>query len=104
MPLIGLYSRLLERLNATPGVRAASLLWFTPLSDSGWDYYVEVPGKPDIPKDQRLADINFVGPKFFEVMGMPLACREGFPPTATTAARKGEYQINELSRSPVISE
>jgi predicted permease len=96
VPLIRLYSRLLERLNATPGVRAASLLWFTPLSDSGWDDYVDVPGKPDLPKDDRLADINLVGPRFFEVMGMPLLDGRDFRDGDNGTSEKVSI-INELA-------
>ena len=70
--LIHLYSRMLERFNALPGVRAASWLWFTPLTDSGWDDYLDVPGGINLPNQQRDTDINLVGPRFFETMQIPL--------------------------------
>jgi len=94
--LIRLYSQILERVNAIPGVRAASLLWFTPLSDSGWDDALEVPGRTDLTSEQRDTDINLVGPQFFEVMGIPLMAGRDFGETDNVASEKTGI-LNELA-------
>ncbi len=95
-PLINLYSRLLERLNGMPGVRAASLLWFTPLTDSGWDEPLTIPGRTDLSEDQRDTDINLVGARFFEAMGTPLLAGRDFRASDTAASEKVGI-LNELA-------
>jgi predicted permease len=86
--LIHLYSRMLERLNAIPGVRTASLLWVTPLTDSGWDAYLNVPGGTNIPNEQRDTDINLVAPRFFETMQIPLLEGRDFGADDTASSEK----------------
>ncbi|MGH9593578.1 MAG: FtsX-like permease family protein, partial [Bryobacteraceae bacterium] len=70
--LASLYDRLLERAQAIPGVKAASMVWFPPLSDSGWDEQLSIPGRTDLSEHQRDTDMNFVGMRFFDVMQIPL--------------------------------
>ncbi|HTU47163.1 MAG TPA: ABC transporter permease [Bryobacteraceae bacterium] len=94
--LIHLYSRMLERLNSIPGVRAASLLWFTPLTDSGWDDYLDAPGGTNLPSPQRDTDINLVGPRFFETMQIPLLEGRDFGASDTAASEKVGI-INQLA-------
>lgn len=94
--LIRLYARMLDRLNSTPGVGAASLLWFTPLSNSGWDEYLEVPGRTDLSNEQRDTDLNLVAPRFFEAMGTPLIAGRDFAASDTLDSEKVAI-INELA-------
>jgi len=70
-----LYTRILERANGLPGVSAASLAWHVPLTFPGGDEALRVPGKPDLPRHESDTFINWVGPRFFEVMA--LACFQG---------------------------
>ena len=94
-PLIALYSRLLERLNAMPGVKKASLLWFTPLTESGWDDILDVPAGTALPKDQRDTDINLVAPHYFEVMGIAVVGGRDFRSDNSVSEKVGI--INELA-------
>ncbi len=94
--LLPLYGRLLGRVSATPGVKAASLIWFTPLSESGWDNSLSIPGRTDLSEQQRDTFINLVGPRFFEVMGIPLFAGREFQPSDTATSEKVGI-INELA-------
>lgn len=91
-----LYGRLLERVNALPGVRTASLLWATPLTDSGWDEFVSVPGRTVISKQQSDTCINLIGPRFFDTMEIPLLAGRQFTETDTAASEKVGI-LNELA-------
>ncbi len=91
-----LYSELLERLNATPGVEAASLLWMTPLSGGGWDNYISIPGRTDLTKEQSDTFINLAAPRFFIAMGTPLLAGREFS-NADSANSERVGIINELA-------
>ncbi len=67
------YQRLLESTARTPGVLSASLANITPLAGSRWNDDVVVEGHTWKPDDKvRYTDMNAVGPRFFETMGIPL--------------------------------
>jgi predicted permease len=70
--LLDLYGKIMERAKTLPDVESASLMSTTPLSNSGWDNYIAVPGRPDIPEEQRDTGINTVGPGLLRTMGIPL--------------------------------
>jgi predicted permease len=76
--LIPLYDRLVERLEALPGVRAASLSVFLPLSSSMSVTSVELPGSTPPPGKPRLAHIDAVTAHFFAATGIPLLAGRGF--------------------------
>ncbi len=93
---LSLYQELLGRLNTIPGVEAASLLWMTPLSEGGWDDYVSIPGRADLPNEQRDTFINLAAPRFFAAMGTPLLAGRQFDlRDAANSERVGI--INELA-------
>ena len=94
--LTNLYSRILERADAIPGVRSASLFWITPLSEGGWDNFVTVPGKADVSQDQRDTFMNLVGPRFFETMQIPLLAGREFNRADTLTSEKVAI-INEIA-------
>jgi predicted permease len=85
-PLAALYARILERANGLPGVRAASLSWFVPLSGGGWEETLHVPGKPDLPQSATV--INLIGPRFFDVLQTRLLSGRQFDAGDTAAAEK----------------
>jgi predicted permease len=86
--LAALYARILERANALPGVKAASLLSYVPLSRGGWDEKVRVPGKADLPGRESSTALNWIGPRFFDVMGTRLTSGRQFNEGDTAAAEK----------------
>lgn len=94
--LLPLYHQLLAEANTIPGVEAASLMWFTPLTGAAWNQKLSVPGQADLTESQSLTYINLAGPQFFEAMGTPLLAGRGFNDHDTpSSARVGI--INELA-------
>jgi predicted permease len=85
-PLAALDARILERANALPGVKAASLSWFVPLSGGGWEETLHVPGKPDLPQSATV--INLIGPHFFDVLETRLLSGRQFNERDTAAAER----------------
>ncbi|HEX7361197.1 MAG TPA: ABC transporter permease [Bryobacteraceae bacterium] len=86
--VVNLYRRLLERVNAFPGVQAASLMSVTPLSDSAWIGTLSVPGRTDLSPYQRRVSMNLIGSRFFSVMEIPLLSGRPFTATDTPASEK----------------
>jgi predicted permease len=66
----GVMDQIEERVNALPGVRAASFA-FSLFNGGGWTDGVIVPGRPHQEHDPDV-DHNIVGPRYFEAMGMPI--------------------------------
>jgi predicted permease len=64
------YQRLLAAAEGLPGVRSASLAFITPLGGSRWNNDVAVEGAQ--PSRQNIVDMNAVGPRFFETVGIGL--------------------------------
>lgn len=94
--LVNLYTRLLERANALPGAQAASLMMVTPLSDGGWDNYLTIPGRTDLSEQERDTFMNLVGPRFFDVMQIPLLAGREFTRWDTANSERVGI-INELA-------
>jgi putative ABC transport system permease protein len=65
------YQELLERLEAIPGVRSATLSAGTPISCAGASSFANVEGHPERPEDRRYVSINWVAPKYFQTLGTP---------------------------------
>jgi predicted permease len=70
--LDGLYQRLLDRVEALPGVRSASLAAIPPLSDMRWNGPVFVRGHVSVPGEDNISSVNGVGPRYLETVGTPL--------------------------------
>lgn len=86
--LAALHTRILERVNGLPGVKAASLLSYVPLSGGGWSETVRVPGKADLPRNESITALNAIGPRFFDAMGTRLFSGRQFHDSDTAAAEK----------------
>ncbi len=86
--LAALYTRILERANKLPGVKAASLLAYVPLSGGGWDERVRVPGKAGSPGRESNVSLNLIGPRFFDVMETRLLSGRQFTEADTAGAAK----------------
>jgi predicted permease len=69
--LTTLYRELLERLQATPGVRSVALSAVTPIEGGGAASFGRVEGSRRTPDDRRYLSLNWVGPKYFETLGTP---------------------------------
>jgi predicted permease len=85
-----LFTNLLERAEAIPGVKAVSAALVSPLSGNLWLYTVEVPSYRPALHEKPLAYFNAVGPAYFASIGSALlrgreftrADRAGAPPVA----------------------
>ena len=70
--LLQLWGNFLERVKGMPRVESASLMSITPLGNGGWENFVTIPGRPDIPEEQRNPSINSVGPHYCRTMRIPV--------------------------------
>lgn len=86
--LLALYDRILETASGIPGVTAASVVAYVPLSGGGWDERIQVPGKPDLPQSESDTFLNLIGPRFFEAMETRLRSGRRFDERDTTGAER----------------
>jgi predicted permease len=83
-PRLGnLYRQVEARVEALPGVRAASFSIFT-FGPGGWRTTAWAEDYPDAPR--QVAWYNAVGPGYFAVMGLPLLAGRDFTPGDTSAS------------------
>ncbi len=73
-----LYQELLSRLEALPGVQAASLYAFGLLSGNGWSDRVLAEGYVATPDEDLTCQGTWVGPKFFETLGIKILVGRDF--------------------------
>jgi predicted permease len=69
--LANLYQQIERRVSAEPGVRAASISFFT-FNIGGWTGSVSIQGRPRTPENDMSATFNVVGSAYFPAMGIPL--------------------------------
>jgi putative ABC transport system permease protein len=74
----GLFIGLLERFQAIPGVRSASLSWNPPVAGGGSSRTVTVEGRAPGPEADREIYLNWVAPRYFETLGVPLIAGRDF--------------------------
>ena len=67
-----LYKTLLGRVNALPGVRAATIAKYSPLSGYKSTNRISVQGYSGHSGEHQSAEVIFVGPDYPEVLGIPL--------------------------------
>ena len=85
------YRVLDERLNAVPGVRAASVSWLGLFSMQDlWLPLID----PDRPDDRPMARIDYVSARYFDTMGMQILRGRGFARQRSRgdAARRGHQR------------
>jgi predicted permease len=70
--LAPLFDELLERMQAIPGVRSATLSAVTPVEGPGAARMVNLEGFQETPEDRRFIPLNWVAPRFFETFGTPV--------------------------------
>ena len=83
--LANLYSQLLDRMQALPGVRAATLMEYAPFNGWSNNNSVYAEGEPKN-SDNPLVRSQFVGPDFFRTMGIPVILGRGILRSDTSAS------------------
>jgi putative ABC transport system permease protein len=69
--------RLLQEVEALPGVDAAAQVWTPPLTYTGFRATsIRLPGQP--PEQARQATLNVVSPKYFSLIGIPIVRGRAF--------------------------
>jgi predicted permease len=81
-----LYERLLDELVATPGVRAATVSRVDVLSGHARRETIAVPGYAPRANERMNVDVNIIGPRYFETLGMPLTTGRDFTRADSEAA------------------
>lgn len=66
------FDRVLEGVRALPGVTAAAYITGLPLAMRGMVWSVSIPGRPQLPGEQRTVSLRFVTPQFFATLGIPI--------------------------------
>ena len=93
-----LYQQALERLEALPGARAASLASLSLLSGASTSSNISVEGYTPQPDEDMECYRLSVGPKFFATMGIPLLQGRDFSP------QEMQSQGGPLAEQPAVSQ
>jgi predicted permease len=72
------YERLRPNLETLPGVQSVSLAAITPLSGSRWNGDVAIEGYQWKEDEKKYVDMNSVGPRYFETVGIPIVLGRDF--------------------------
>jgi predicted permease len=86
--LTNLYQQMLERIGALPGVRSATLLQNTLLRSGVGGGNIYAQGYDSQPNEKLLADTQYVGTNFFDVMEIPILKGRRFTPQENEQAPK----------------
>ena len=70
--LNGLYQQLLDRLSNLPGVRSATVAYYSPMSGHHSTVGLIVQGYTPHPDENTITDLNQVAPNYFETLGIPV--------------------------------
>ena len=74
---------LLDGIQSIPGVRSASLSWNPPVAGGGSSRTVSLEGHAPGPEANREIYVNWVAPRYFETLGVPLIAGRDFGPHDT---------------------
>jgi len=101
-----LYQQLLGALEASPGVRSATLSAMTPISGAAGSLFATVEGFQERADARRRLRLNSVAPRYFETMGTPLIAGrdfqyadEGRPRVAIVNQAMARYYFSD--RTPI---
>ncbi len=86
--LPSLYRQLLDRVGAIPGVKSASLALYGLVSGTTRGESISVQGYTPRPREYNSAQLNIVGPRYFETVGMTLLAGRGIGPEDTETSSK----------------
>jgi predicted permease len=73
-----LFERVAEAVAAVPGVQRSAASAITPVSGMMWNELFEFPDMPSLSRRDRIINLNFVTPGWFETYGTPLVSGRDF--------------------------
>ena len=91
--LTSLYQELLGRLQAIPGVRAATLSAVTPVEGAGASRFAHVDGAQERPEERQRVALNRIGPGYFVTFG-----------TRWIAGRDFQFEDAERPRVAIVNQ
>ena len=91
--LTSLYDRLLERINGLPGVQSSALSRVT-YSRGIWGDSIVIPGD----RERHVIRGNFITPRYFETLGVPLRAGRAFGPQDSLTAPKTAIVNQTMAR------
>ena len=86
--LNALYERMVERFEALPGVKVASVSGQPALIGGNWNSPIRIPGHDNGPNADIGTSLNRVGPGFFATMAMPIVQGRAIAPTDSASSVK----------------
>jgi predicted permease len=86
--LNALYTRMLDRMNALPGVRGSALSEAPPIGFGSWNSPIRVRGYTPAPHENISTLIHRVSSGYFETLGVPLRAGRGIEPADTATSQK----------------
>lgn len=81
-----LYDAVREAAAAVPGVAGAGVSRITPVSGSGWNGPIELPGRSDLSERERMSFFNSITPGWFAAYGTSLRAGRDFDQRDTAGA------------------
>ena len=93
-----LYRQLIDRIQAVPGVREASIAHVIPLKDPTWRTRVQSASLP-IESEHVGVDYNIVGPGYFTAMGIPFVAGRDFDRHPASTDENGDSSVAILNET-----
>ncbi len=93
-----LHQRLLERVEALPGVRSAAVAATPPISFGKWSSNVSIAGYTPAPKENTNSTLNRVSGHYFETTGIQLLAGRAITPADSATSAKVAVVNQALAR------
>jgi putative ABC transport system permease protein len=93
------FERLLDRIQHSPGILAASVATQIPL-EGGTNGYITVPGRDDAAIKNQLFEWNNITPDYFRAFGIPFLQGQNFTPQDIDRVADINMQISKLFSAP----
>jgi putative ABC transport system permease protein len=90
------YREVLDRLRSTPGVEHAATANIVPISGSGWNDSIEIPGEST--KERMVPWFNRISAGYFKTMGTPLLAGRDFDDHDTPSSTEVAIVNQEFSK------
>lgn len=75
---LALLERVRDAAASVPGVTHAGLSVIMPSSGSTWNRDFEFPGQPELPESERIVNLNYITPGWFETLGTRIVAGRDF--------------------------